>query len=251
MPRQARLDAPGTLHHVMIRGIGKSNIVDDRKDTQDFVSRMKGGAEQSQCRNLIECTVKEYGRIDTLINNAGIGMAVRFDEIQDIAIIEKIMRVNFLGSVYCTYYALPYLKKTCGRLVGISSQGGKFATPSASGYGVSKHAMAGFFDSLRIELADSGINGTTIYPGWVTTGISSRAIGADGKPVGKSTVHEKGAMAADVCARLILEAIAKRKREVVMTLLGKVGLWLKLIAPGVVEQVVQKNLSSIDRLVGK
>jgi short-subunit dehydrogenase len=109
---------------------------------------------------------------------------------------------------------------------------------SACGYGASKHAMAGFFDSLRIELADSGINVTTIYPGWVTTGISSRAIGADGKPVGKSTGHEKGAMAADACARLILEAIAKRKREVVMTLLGKVGLWLKLIAPGVVEQVV-------------
>ena len=198
-------------------------------------------ADQSQCQNLVECTAAEFGRIDALINNAGMGIAARFDEIHDLAIFEKVMQVNFFGSVYCTHYALPYLKETQGRLVGISSLAGRFPAPMAAGYAASKHAMAGFFDSLRIELADSGVSVTMIYPGWVTTGISSRALGADGKPAGKTSKHESGAMAAETCARLIVRAAAKRKREVVITLQGKMGLWLKLIAPRVVDQTSRKN----------
>ena len=196
---------------------------------------------QSQCQNLIERTIAEYGRIDTLINNAGIGLASRFDELQDLAVFEKIIRVNFFGSVYCTHYALPYLKKTCGRLVGISSLRGKFPSATADGYGASKHAMAGFFDSLRIEIANSGVSVTMIYPGWVCTGITSRALRANGKLSGEISKHEIGAMPVDTCARIIIQAIARRKREVVMTLQGKLGLWLRLVAPDVVDQIVRKN----------
>ena len=198
-------------------------------------------SEQSQCQNLIESTVKAYGRIDTLINNTGIGSSARFDELRDISFFEKVIQVNFYGSVYCTYHALPYLKETQGRLVGISSLAGKIARPESSSYTASKHAMGGFFDALRIELAENGVSVTVIYPGWVTTGISSRAIGADGQPLGKVFDIEEGAMPVETCARLIVQAITKRKREVVMTLQGKVGLWLKLIAPGWVDQVAQKN----------
>ena len=86
-------------------------------------------ADPTQCHNLIEHTVAEYGQIDTVINNTGIGMASRFDELQDLALFEKVFRVNFFGSVYCTHYALPYLKKTRGRLVGISSLKGKYPQP--------------------------------------------------------------------------------------------------------------------------
>ena len=196
---------------------------------------------QSQCQNLIERTIAEYGRIDTLINNAGIGLASRFDELQDLAVFEKIIRVNFFGSVYCTHYALPYLKKTRGRLVGVSSLRGKFPSATADGYGASKHAMAGFFDSLRIEIANSGVSVTMIYPGWVCTGITSRALRANGKLSGEISKHEIGAMPVDTCARIIIQAIARRKREVVMTLQGKLGLWLRLVAPDVVDQIVRKN----------
>ena len=181
-----------------------------------------------QCQNLIECTIAEYGRIDTLINNAGVGMASRFDELQDLALFERVFRVNFFGSVYCTHYALPYLKKTCGRLVAISSLRGKFPSATADAYGPSKHAMAGFFDSLRIELAESGVSVTMIYPGWVSTGISSRALRVDGTSAGSVSRHEMGAMPVDVCARTIFRAVAKRKREVVMTFQGRMGLWLKV-----------------------
>lgn len=198
-------------------------------------------AEQSQCQNLIEGTVAKYGRIDTLINNAGFGVASRFDELHDLSLFEKVIQVNFFGSVYCTHYALPYLKETRGRLVGVSSLRGKFPSATADGYGASKHAMAGFFDSLRNELADSGVSVTMIYPGWVSTGISSRALRADGKPTGKISVHEEGAMPVDDCARQIVQAVAMRKREVVMTLQGKLGLWIRLIAPGVVDRTTREK----------
>jgi short-subunit dehydrogenase len=152
----------------------------------------------------MDTTVKEYGRIDTLINNAGIGHASRFDEMQDLTIFEKVMRVNFWGSVYCTHFALPHLKNRDGRLVGISSLRGKLPSATADGYGESKHALAGFYDSLRLEFADYGVSVTTIYPRWVSTGISSRALRPDGTLTGKISIHEQGAMPVDTCARIII-----------------------------------------------
>lgn len=198
-------------------------------------------AEKSQCQNLIELTVEKYGRIDTLINNAGFAVSSRFDEFNDLTIFEKIIQVNFLGSVFCTYYALPYLKKTNGRLVAISSLRGKLPSATADGYGASKHAMAEFFSSLRNELSDSGVSVTIIYPGWVSTGITSRALKADGTSTGNISNHEKGAMSADICAKIIAKSIAKRKRDLVMTFEGKFGLWLRLISPKMVDYILKKK----------
>jgi short-subunit dehydrogenase len=198
-------------------------------------------AEKSQCQNLIEHTVEKYGRIDTLINNAGFGIASRFDELNELSLFEKVIQVNFFGSVYCTHYALPYLKKAHGRLVAISSIRGKLPSATADGYGASKHAMAEFFASLRNELADSGVSVTIIYPNWVSTGITSRAIKADGMPTGIISIHEKGAMSAETCAKIIVKAVAKRKRDVVLSFEGKLGLWLRLIAPKMVDQILIKK----------
>lgn len=198
-------------------------------------------ADQAQCKNLVERTVEKYGRIDTLINNAGFGLASRFDELHDLKIFEQIIRVNFLGSVYCTHYALPYLKESNGRLVGICSLRGKFPSATADGYGASKHAMAEFFESLRIELADSGVSVTIIYPNWVSTGISKRAVRSDGNPTGEISIHEKNAMSVETCSQIIIEAVTKRKREVIMTLEGKAGLWLQLIAPKIFDQIIRKK----------
>jgi short-subunit dehydrogenase len=142
-------------------------------------------SEQAQCAQLIQRTVDNYQRIDMLVNNAGITMWADFEEVLDLSFYEQMMRVNYLGSVYCTYYALPFLKKTHGRIVGISSLGGKNGLPKRSGYVASKHAMTGFFDSLRIEIAEYEISVTMIYPGFVATETRERALGADGKPIGK------------------------------------------------------------------
>jgi short-subunit dehydrogenase len=198
--------------------------------------------QQSQCQNLVKKAVEEYGRIDTLINNAGITMFARFDEIEELALVDEIMRVNYLGSVYCTHYALPYLKQTRGRLVGISSLTGKTGVPTRSAYAASKHAMAGFFDTLRIELAGTGVSVTMIYPGYVATEVRQRAFGPDGKPLGKSHAKESELMTAGECAQAILRTAAQRKRELVMTFRAKLGMWLKLIAPGFIDKMAEKAI---------
>ncbi len=104
-------------------------------------------SEADQCQALIDRTVAEYGRIDTLINNAGVSMWARVDEIQDPAMLERIMRINFFGSMYCAYYALPYLKETQGRIVIVASIQGRTGVPTRSMYVASKHAQVGL---LRI-----------------------------------------------------------------------------------------------------
>ena len=152
-----------------------------------------------QCRALVEATVQAFGRIDMLVNNAGITMWSRFDEVQDLSIFDQIMQVNYLGSVYCTYYALPYLKQTHGRIVAVSSLTGKAGVPTRSGYAASKHAMVGFFDILRIELEGSGVTVTLVYPGFVATGVQARGFGPDGRPLGRNPLqvgadHEHRAM---------------------------------------------------------
>lgn len=196
---------------------------------------------KSQCKHLIDETIKEFGRLDTLINNAGVGLASRFQDLNDLSVFEKIIQVNFFGSVYCTHYALPFLRQTRGRLVGISSLRGKFPSATADGYGASKHAMAGFFDSLRIELSGTGVTVTMIYPGWVSTGITSRALKADGTQLGKILKYEYNAMPVETCTRLIIGAITKRQRELIMTLQGKLGLWFKLISPSLIDKMTKKS----------
>ncbi|MCD6400645.1 MAG: SDR family oxidoreductase [Anaerolineales bacterium] len=194
-------------------------------------------SDSDQCKRLIDNTIATYGRIDTLINNAGLTMWSYFEDITDLSIMERIMRVNFFGSMYTTYYALPTLKETKGRLVAISSMTGKAGVPTRSGYAASKHAMVGFFDTLRIELAKDGVSVTIIYPDFVATEIRQHAFDGSGKPMGKSPVHEDKVMSAETCARLSLKAITNRKREDIQSTRGVIGQWLKLIAPGLVDRI--------------
>lgn len=102
--------------------------------------------------------------------------------------------------------------------------------------------MAGFFDTLRIELADYGVSVTMIYPGFVATEVRQQAFGPDGKPLGKSPVREDEVMTVETCAQLIVQTAAQRKRGLVMTLRGRLGLWLKLIAPGLVDRIARKAI---------
>jgi short-subunit dehydrogenase len=104
--------------------------------------------------------------------------------------------------------------------------------------------MAGFFDSLRIELASYGVSVTMIYPGFVATEVRKRAYGADGKPLEGSPLNETQVMTSESCAKLILKAAAKRKRELVMTRRGRIGLWLKLIAPRMVDRMASKAIET-------
>ena len=177
-----------------------------------------------------------------MINNAGISMWAKFEEIKDLDLFKKIMDVNYLGSVYCTYYSLPHLKKSKGRIVGISSLTGLVGVPTRTGYAASKHAMRGFFDSLRIELMNANVTITMIYPGFVTSEVRERALGVDGKPVGKSHLDETSIMSVEECAKQIIDAAAKRKRELVMTTKAKIGMWIKLMFPQLVDNSSLKTI---------
>ena len=197
-------------------------------------------SESAQCQQLIDETVKAYGRIDTLINNAGVGMWSRFEDVQDITVFERLMRVNYLGSVYCTYYALPHVKQTRGRIVVVSSLSGKMGVHLRSGYAASKHAQTGLFDSLRIELAGSGVSVTVAYPDFVATGGRARNLDKEGKPAGHVPPYGKHTMSSQECARIIIDAAAKRKRDVIMTTRGKIGQWARLVVPGLVDRITRR-----------
>ena len=207
-------------------------------------------ARSGECKRIIDAAVAEFGRIDTLVCNAGMTMWAKFQDITDVDILNRIMQVNYMGAVYCTHHALPYLLKSRGRIVGIASLTGLVGVPTRSGYAASKHAMRGFFDSLRIELADAGVTVTMIYPGFVATGIRENASAADGHAAKVDPVDPARVMSVAACVAQILPAIESRRRELVMTAKGKVGQWLKLIAPGFVDrlakQAVAANQAQVD-----
>lgn len=192
---------------------------------------------QDDCRRLVRATTARFGRIDVLVNNAGRSAHALFEEVEDLAWYEELMRVNLWGSVWCTQAALPYLKASRGRIVAVSSLAGLVGVPGRTAYCASKFAMSGFFEALRAEVKEAGVSVTTAYPGVVATRIRYRGFNARGEQAGASALKEEKAMPVDECARLIVRAMERRQREVVMTAQGKIGRWLKLVAPGLVERM--------------
>jgi short-subunit dehydrogenase len=213
-----------------------------RKRGASVVTVKADVAVERDCQAIVAGAVLAFGRLDTLVNNAGASMWARFEDIHDMSILERLMQVNYMGAVYCTHHALPHLRESRGRIVGISSLAGMIGVPTRTGYSASKHAMRGFFDSLRIELADAGVTVTMIYPGFVATGIRENATGPDGKPIMVSPVKEREVMSVEDCASRIVKAIEGREREVVMTARGKMGLWLKLLAPSLVDRIARRAI---------
>ncbi|RIK18385.1 MAG: short chain dehydrogenase [Anaerolineae bacterium] len=197
---------------------------------------------ETECRELIERAVAEYSRIDTLINNAGLSMWMKLEDVEDLSSLEYLMRVNYFGSMYCTYYALPYLKQSKGRIVAVASVAARTGIPTRTGYAASKHAMIGFFESLRIEVEDDGISVTIAFPDFVASGMHTRSLGADGKPLGHNPLQVDKIMTSEECARRIVEGAAARKRQIVMSNRSRYGQWLKLIAPGRVDRIAKKAI---------
>jgi NAD(P)-dependent dehydrogenase (short-subunit alcohol dehydrogenase family) len=199
-------------------------------------------ASEEQCRRLIESAVERFGGIDALIANAGITMWSPFEEMQDLSLYERLMRVNFLGAVFPAFYALPHLKKSRGRIVVVSSLSGLTGVPTRTGYAATKHALFGFFDSLRIELEGTGVTVTMIAPDFVVSEIHRRAIGPDGRPLGQSPMQESKIMSAEECARHIVEAMAKRRRLWIGSARGRVGRWVRLVAPGLIDSIARRAI---------
>jgi short-subunit dehydrogenase len=231
------------------RGMGAETLV-----VQTDVS------DEDQCRQLIQRTIEKFGRIDMLINNAGMNATALLEDLPDLHLFHQVVNTNFFGTVYCTYYALPYLKESHGRIVAISSLGGKAALPYNSPYISSKFAIHGFCDTLRMELKKHGISVTVVCPSWVMSEFHEAQMNKDGIPKGESgrLVYTKKTMTSDRCAEIVLNAAFKKKREVLMGP-GKVVGWLKLISPSLLDWItinlflgsVVKRVNSQNRTADK
>ena len=198
---------------------------------------------QAECAALVKAAVQHYGRLDTLVNNAGMSAQALFSEVTDLGWYETLMRINHWGSVWCTHAALPHLKNTRGRIVAISSLAGLVGVPGRTAYCGTKFAMTGFFEALRVEMGLMGVSVTLAYPGVVATDIRYRGFNAQGEAAGQSGLDETGAMSVETCARLIVEGAEARQRDIVMTTQGKLGRWLKLLAPAYVDKLALKALN--------
>jgi short-subunit dehydrogenase len=205
-------------------------------------------ADEAQCRALVEKTIATFGRLDLLVNNAGLAVIARLEDYCDLGLFQHTMQVNFYGAVYCTYYALPHLISSRGRIVAVSSLGGKAPLPYNSPYIASKFAMHGFFDTLRIELMRHGVSVTIICPYWVVTGFHEAQMDKDGVPRGPGgrAFYSKNMMSAERCADVILRAAHRRQREVLMGP-GRLVAWLKLLAPGLLDRILVAFLKATVR----
>ena len=160
---------------------------------------------------------------------------------------KQVMEVNFFGSVYCSKYAVPFLKQSGGRIVAISSVASLTGLPSHAVYCSSKHAMNGFFEALRIELEGTGVSVTIVAPDFVQSEIHQRSLGSDGKPLGRLLQDHKKYLSAEACADIIVKAMARRKRFVVTSMRSKLGRWVKLCFPQAIDWMARKAVEEAYR----
>lgn len=191
---------------------------------------------EQDCKNLIEQTVARFGKLDILVNNAGISMRALFKDL-NLTVIKQLMDVNFWGTVYCTKYALPYILKSEGSIVGVISIAGFKGLPARTGYSASKFAIYGFLDTLRIEHLKDNLHVMVFAPGFTASNIREAALVADGSHQGETPRDESKMMTAEVCAKHLIKGIKKRKAQVVLTPLGKLLVVLNKFFPRLVDRL--------------
>ncbi len=203
---------------------------------------------EQDCRRLVELTIKTFGKIDILINNAGVSMRALFRD-AELDTIRKVMDVNFWGSVYCTKYALPYLIAAKGIVVGVSSIAGFRGLPGRSGYSASKFALNGWLEALRTELRSDNVHVMWVCPGFTTSNIRNVALNKDAKAEAESLMDESNMMSAETCAKHLARAIEKRKRTLVLTFQGKETVWVNRLFPAWADKLVQKYFMNKGELI--
>ncbi|MCU0438386.1 MAG: SDR family oxidoreductase [Raineya sp.] len=193
--------------------------------------------------NLISDTVRNFGKIDILINNAGISMRALFEEC-DLSVIRQVMETNFFGAVYATKFALPHIIATKGSIIGISSIAGYRGLPARCGYSASKFAMNGFLEALRTEMIPKGVHVLTAAPGFTASNIRNTALSKDGTSQGESPRDEQKMMSAEEVAKHILNAVKKRKPELILTGQGKLTVFLnKWLPKKIIDKLVFNSLA--------
>ncbi len=220
-----RLDR--TFHEMKRQNIEVTAIAGD-------VSKME------DCQKIIDHTVKTFGQIDAIVNNAGISME---GTVEDLApeVFQKLMDVNILGSIYPTKAAIPYLKKTSGSIVFIGSAAGIRGIPNHAAYSASKMSLTAIAESLKIELKKSNIHVGLAYVGFTQNDPEKTIYDKDGKIIPQPSRDFIKAESPEKVARRIIDMIHKRKFKEVFTPLGKLNAFMNRFFPFVVEPILSRN----------
>jgi short-subunit dehydrogenase len=205
-------------------------------------------SSENDCRQFIESTISVFGGIDILINNAGISMRALLKDATT-EVIKKVMDINLMGVVFCTRYALSSLIERKGTIVGVSSIAGYRGLPGRSGYSASKFALQGFLESIRTELIDDGVHVMWVCPGFTTSNIRHAALDKNAEAHGETSMDEGKMMPADECAKHILDAIAKKKRTLVLTFTGKRTVFMNRFFPAWADKLVHRFFFKEGKLI--
>jgi len=199
-------------------------------------------SQEEEVKKMVEEVIHKFNRIDVLINNAGISMRALIEDVE-IEVIKKVMDINFYGAVYATKYCLPHIVETKGSVVGISSIAGYRGLPARVGYSTSKFALQGFLEVLRTEMLYKGVHVLIACPWFTTSNIRKTALAADGHVQGESPRKEEKMMSAEDCARRIFKGTVKRRKVLILTLQGKLLVFLNNLVPGFMDKVVYRQMA--------
>jgi NAD(P)-dependent dehydrogenase (short-subunit alcohol dehydrogenase family) len=198
--------------------------------------------DPAACRRAIAATVERFGALDVLVNNAGVSHRSPFAATHP-DVIRRVMDVNFHGAVHCTHAALPQLVASRGLVVAISSVAGYTPLVARTGYAASKHALHGFFDSLRSEVEPQGVGVSIVCPSFVATGIDRSALGGDGGPLASAKITVGRPLAPAEAAERIYAGLARRERLVLVGRTARQAWWLSRVAPRLYDLVMRRRLA--------
>ena len=216
------------------------------KKNKNIIGYPTDVCNKQECLNLINNCISKFGRIDVLINNAGISMRAIFNEV-NLEVIEKVMNTNFWGTVYCTKFALPYLLKSHGSLIGISSIAGHVGLPERSAYSASKFAMNGFLESIRCENMENKLHVLIACPGFTKSNIRKEALTKDGHIQKNSPRDEKNMMTSEIVAQKIIQAMISRKDNIIISNEGKFAIWLNKLIPKIARKLIYNHFKKEKR----
>lgn len=231
---------------IIITARNKENLENVKNEllkiNSEILSVVADVSIENDCKMIIAKTIDKFGKIDILINNAGISMRAVFEEL-DLSVIKKLMDTNFWGTVYCTKYALPWILKSKGSIVAVSSIAGFTPLPGRTGYSASKSAIHGFLNTLRVENIKNDLHIMIAAPGFTESNIRKTALVANGSQQGETPKDEEKLMSAEKVAYYIVNGIKKRKRNVILTSQGKLAVLLYKFLPKLMDKIIYKHMA--------
>ena len=223
----------------------------DATRLQDLVATLPAGtlsiagniADPAACQAAIDQTVARFGALDGLINNAGISHRSLLAD-TDPAVIRRVMEVNFFGTLQMTHAALPHLVDTRGVVAAISSVAGFAPLLGRTGYAASKHALHGFFDTLRTEVEALGVGVTLVCPSFIATGIGGAALGGQGGSATSARITAGGESSPDDIAERIFETVAQGRTLLLPDRTSRLAWWVRKIAPGFYARTMKRRVGA-------